>query len=39
MQGKVKVAGNMGTVLALLPITNTPEYRDLQRRIVEITEF
>ena len=39
MQGKVKVAGNMGKVLALLPITNTPEYRDLQRRIVEITEF
>ena len=39
MQGKVKVAGNMGMVLALLPITNTPEYRDLQRRIVEITEF
>jgi predicted lipid carrier protein YhbT len=39
MQGKVKVAGNMGKVLALLPITNAPEYRDLQRRILEITEF
>ncbi len=39
MQGKVKVAGNMGIVLALLPITNAPEYRDLQRRIAEITEF
>ena len=39
MQGKVKVAGNMGTMLALLPITNTAEYRDLQRRIVDITEF
>ena len=39
MQGKVKVAGNMGKVLALLPITNAPEYRDLQRRITEITEF
>lgn len=39
MQGKVKVAGNMGTVLNLLPLTNTPEYRDLQRRIVAITEF
>ena len=39
MQGKVKVAGNMGIVLALLPITNAPEYRELQRRILEITEF
>jgi predicted lipid carrier protein YhbT len=39
MQGKVKVAGNMGKVLALLPITNASEYRDLQRRIIEITEF
>jgi predicted lipid carrier protein YhbT len=39
MQGKVKVAGNMGIVLALLPITNAPEYRDLQRRILDITEF
>jgi predicted lipid carrier protein YhbT len=39
MQGKVKVAGNMGMMLNLLPITNAPEYRDLQRRIVDITEF
>jgi predicted lipid carrier protein YhbT len=39
MQGRVKVAGNMGTMLTLLPITNTAEYRDLQRRIVDITEF
>ncbi|HEY1467083.1 MAG TPA: SCP2 sterol-binding domain-containing protein [Acidimicrobiales bacterium] len=39
MQGKVKVAGNMGMMLNLLPITNAPEYRDLQRRILAITEF
>ncbi len=39
MQGKVKVAGNMGKVLALLPITNAAEYRDLERRILAITEF
>jgi predicted lipid carrier protein YhbT len=39
MQGRVKVAGNMGKVLALLPITNASEYRGLQRRIIEITEF
>jgi predicted lipid carrier protein YhbT len=39
MQGKVKVAGNMGMMLNLLPITNAPEYRDLQGRILAITEF
>ena len=39
MQGRVKVVGNMGKVLALLPITNAAEYRDLQRRILEITGF
>jgi predicted lipid carrier protein YhbT len=39
MQGRVKVVGTMGKVLALLPITNAAEYRDLQRRILEITGF
>lgn len=39
MQGRVKVAGNMATVMALLPITNTPEYKQLQRDIAAVTEF
>lgn len=39
MQGKVKVTGNMAKVMALLPITNSPEYKQLQTEISAITEF
>jgi putative sterol carrier protein len=39
MQGKVKVTGNMAKVMALLPITNAPEYKALQTEIAAITEF
>ncbi|MGH9172210.1 MAG: SCP2 sterol-binding domain-containing protein [Acidimicrobiales bacterium] len=39
MQGKVKVTGNMAKLMSLLPITNSPEYKALQAKIVEITEF
>jgi hypothetical protein len=39
MQGRMKVAGSMGVVMALLPLTNTPDYQDLRRRIAEVTEF
>jgi putative sterol carrier protein len=39
MQGKVKVTGNMAKVMSLLPITNSPEYKQLQGEIAGITEF
>lgn len=39
MQGKVKVTGNMAKLMSLLPLTNAPEYRQLQDRIREVTEF
>lgn len=39
MQGKVKVTGNMAKVMSLLPITNAPEYKQLQVEIAEITEY
>jgi alkyl sulfatase BDS1-like metallo-beta-lactamase superfamily hydrolase len=39
MQGKVKVEGNMAKLMALLPITSSPEYRDLQDKIREITDY
>lgn len=39
MQGRVKVEGNMAKLMALLPITGSAEYRELQDRIREITEF
>ncbi len=39
MQGRMKVAGSMGVMLTLLPVTTTAAYRELRRRIAEITEF
>jgi putative sterol carrier protein len=39
MQGKVKVTGNMAKVMSLLPITNSPEYKQLQGEIANITEY
>jgi len=31
--------GNMAKLMALLPLTNAPEYRALQERVRTITEF
>jgi len=39
MQGKVKVTGNMAKLMALLPITNSAEYKVLQTEILGLTEF
>ena len=39
MQGKVKVDGNMAKLMALLPITNSPEYKELQEKLRAVTEF
>ena len=39
MQGRIKVSGNMAKLMALMPLTNAPEYKDLQKQIQEITEF
>jgi len=39
MQGRIKVEGNMAKLMALLPITSSPEYRALQDKIREITEY
>ena len=39
MQGRMKVVGSMGVMMTLLPVTKTPEYQDLRRRIVSVTEF
>jgi putative sterol carrier protein len=39
MQGIMKVAGDMGKFLQLLPITQSREYLELQGRIREITEY
>jgi putative sterol carrier protein len=39
MQGRIKVAGNMAKLMALLPITSSAEYRELQSKIRELTEY
>ncbi|MGI8685453.1 MAG: SCP2 sterol-binding domain-containing protein [Acidimicrobiales bacterium] len=39
MQGRVKVTGNTPKLMALLPITQSPEYKQLQREINEITDY
>lgn len=39
MQGRMKVTGNMGKLMQLMPLTNSPEYKALQVAIQGITEF
>ena len=39
MQGRMKVAGNMGTFMQLLPITNSPEYLALQVELRQLAEY
>jgi putative sterol carrier protein len=38
MQGRVKVAGDMGKLLTFLPLTAGPEWREAQPRIAAATE-
>lgn len=39
MQGRIKVAGNMAKLMSLMPLTNAPEYKELQKQIQAITEY
>jgi putative sterol carrier protein len=39
MQGKIKVTGDVATLMALLPITMSPEFAEFQKAVLEITEF
>jgi alkyl sulfatase BDS1-like metallo-beta-lactamase superfamily hydrolase len=39
MQGRMKVTGNMGKLMQLMPLTNSPEYKELQVAIQGMTEF
>lgn len=39
MQGRMKVTGNMGKLMSLMPLTNSPEYKALQEQIRGITEY
>src|ERR1700722_12073337 len=39
MQGKIKVTGDVAQLMALLPITMSPEFAAFQAAVLEITEF
>lgn len=39
MQGRIKVTGNMAKLMSLLPLTNSPEYKELQTQVQAITEY
>lgn len=39
MQGKMKVTGNMGKLMQLMPLTMSPEYQELGEKIRALTEF
>jgi putative sterol carrier protein len=39
MQGKMKVDGNMGKLMSLMPLTQSPEYKTIQAKVAEQTEL
>jgi putative sterol carrier protein len=39
MQGHIKVTGNMGKLMSLLPITNSAEYKALMVEIDKVTDY
>ena len=39
MQGRMKVTGNMGKLMSLMPRTQSPEYKAIQAKIAEQTDF
>ena len=39
MQGRMKVAGNMGKLMSLMPLTMSPEYKATQEKIRAVTEY
>jgi putative sterol carrier protein len=39
MQGRMKVSGNMGKLMSLLPLTQSAEYKAIQEKIRAVTEY
>lgn len=39
MQGKMKVTGNMGKLMSLMPLTQSPEYKAIQAKLADQTEY
>jgi putative sterol carrier protein len=39
MQGRAKISGNMGRVMAVLPLSTSAEYASVQQKVAAQTEF
>jgi putative sterol carrier protein len=39
MQGRMKVTGNMGKLMALMPLTQSPEYKAIQEKVRAVTDY
>ncbi len=39
MQGRLKVKGNMGKLMSLMPLTQSADYKAIKAKITEITEW
>lgn len=39
MQGRIKVTGNMGKLMSLMPLTQSPEYKDIAEKVNAETEY
>jgi len=39
MRGRIKVVGDMGKVLSLMPLTQSPEYKDIADKVSAQTDF
>ena len=39
MQGKIKVTGNMGKLMSLLPLTSSPEYKSIAQTVNSKTKY
>ncbi len=39
MQGRLKVTGNMGKLMSLMPLTQSPEYKAIKEKVTKITEW
>jgi putative sterol carrier protein len=39
MQGKIKVTGNMGKLMSLMPLTQSAEYKDIAEKVNASTEY
>jgi putative sterol carrier protein len=39
MQGRIKVTGNMGKLMSLMPLTQSPEYKDIADKVNAQTEY